>query len=115
MSGGLFDFFQMSQEEEVLVLLLEDSDSERFQTTEAGSSADEVDDCLSVVGEVEGLAVAEATGPKESDRPAGAEPPGSDVMTRRKRNKGRSWYGPGRVECRKRQAMSRQESDKRGV
>ena len=71
----------MSQEEEVLVLLLEDSDSERFQTAEGGSSADEVDDdCLSVVGEVEGLAVAEATGPKESERPAGAEAPDSDEV-----------------------------------
>jgi hypothetical protein len=79
-SGGLFDFFQMSQEEEVLVLWLEDSDSERCQTTEAGSSADEVDDCLSVVGEVEGLAVAEAMGPKESERLAGAEAPGSDEV-----------------------------------
>jgi hypothetical protein len=49
-----------------------DSDSERFQTAEAGSSADEVDDCLSVAWKVEGLAVAEATGPKTSERPAGA-------------------------------------------
>ena len=47
-----------------------DSDSERFQT--ADSSADEVDDCLSVAWKVEGLAVAEATGPKTSERPAGA-------------------------------------------
>jgi hypothetical protein len=40
----------------VLVLLLEDSDSERFQAAEGGSLADEVDDdCLFVVGEVEGL------------------------------------------------------------
>ena len=43
-----------------------------------GSSADEVDNCLSVVEEVEGLAVAEATGPKKSERTAGAEAPGSD-------------------------------------
>ena len=62
------------------MLSLEDSDSERFQTAEAGSSADEVDDCLSVVWEVEGLAVAEATGPKTSERPAGAEAPGSDEL-----------------------------------
>ena len=38
------------------------------------------DDCLSVVSEVEGLAVAEATGPKTSERPAGAEAPGSDEL-----------------------------------
>ena len=69
----------MSQED-VLVLSLEDSDSERFQTAEAGSSADEVDDCLSVVWEVEGLAVAEATGAKTSERPARAEAPGSDEL-----------------------------------
>ena len=60
--------------------MLEDSDSERFQTAEAGSSADEVDDCLSVVGDVEELVVAEATGPKESERPVGAEAPGSDEV-----------------------------------
>jgi hypothetical protein len=59
----------MSQED-VSVLSLEDSDSERFQTAEAGSSADEVDACLSVVWEVEELAVAEAKGPKTSERPA---------------------------------------------
>jgi hypothetical protein len=68
----------MSQEEGVLVLSLEDSDSERFEIAEAGSSADEMDDCLSIVLEVEGLAVAEATGPKTSEMPAGAEAPGSD-------------------------------------
>ena len=74
-------FFQMSPEEEdVLVLSLEDSDSECFDTMEAGSSADEMDDCLSVVLEVEGLAVAEAMGPKESERLAGAEAPGSDEV-----------------------------------
>lgn len=64
----------MSQED-VLVLSLEDSDSERFQIAEAGSSADEVNECLSVVWEVEGLAVAEVTGPKTSD-----EAPGSDEL-----------------------------------
>ena len=64
----------------LLVLSLEDSDNERFQTAEAGSSADEIDDCLSVVSEVEGLAVAEATGPKTSERSAGAEIPGSDEL-----------------------------------
>jgi hypothetical protein len=37
-----------------------------------------MDDCLSIVLEVEGLAVAEATGPKTSEMPAGAEAPGSD-------------------------------------
>jgi hypothetical protein len=64
----------MSQEEEdVVVLSLEDS--EYFDTAEAGSSADEMDDCLSVVSEVEGLAVAEATGPKISKMPAGAGAP----------------------------------------
>jgi hypothetical protein len=36
------------------VLSLEDSDNEYFDTAEAGSSADEMDDCLSVVSEVEG-------------------------------------------------------------
>ena len=69
----------MSQED-VLVLSLEDSDSERFQTAEAGSSADEVDACLCVVWEVEGLAVAEATGPKTSERPARAKAMGSDEL-----------------------------------
>ena len=114
-SGELFDLFQMSQEEEdVVVLSLEDS--EYFDTAEAGSSADEMDDCLSVVSEVEGLAVAEATGTKMSKMPAGAEAPGSDDLmdspARRKKNKGRSRYGPGRAERRKRQAISRQESEK---
>ena len=47
----------MSQKEED-VLSLEDSDSEYLDTAEAGSSADEMDDCLSVVSEVEGLEVA---------------------------------------------------------
>jgi hypothetical protein len=74
-------FFQMSQEEEdVLVLSLEDSNSECFDTVEAGSSADEMDVCLSVLSEVEGLAVAEATGPKISKVPAGTEAPGSDDL-----------------------------------
>ena len=68
----------MSQEEDVLSL--EDSDSEYFDTAEACSSADEMDDCLSVVSEVEGLTVAEATGPKISKVPAGAEAPGSDEL-----------------------------------
>ena len=115
MSGGLFDLFLMSQKEED-VLSLEDSDSEYLDTAEAGSSADEMDDCLSVVSEVEGLAVAEATGPENSKMPAGAEAPGSEELmespgrkSRRKKNKGRSRYGPGRAERRKRQALSRQE------
>ena len=56
----------MSQEEEVLGLLLDDNDIERFLQVEWGSSAD-------IMGEVEGLAVAEDTGPRESERPAGAE------------------------------------------
>ena len=56
----------MSQEEEVLVLLLDDSDIERFLKVEGGSSAD-------IMGEVEGLAVTEDTGPRESERPAGAD------------------------------------------
>ena len=66
-SGGLFDLFQVSLIEED-VLSLEDSDSEYFDTAEAGSSADEMDDCLSAVSE--GLAVAEITGPKSSKRQA---------------------------------------------
>ena len=114
MSGGLFNLFQMSQKEED-VLSLEDSDSEYFDTAEAGSSADEIDDCLSAVSE--GLAVAEVTGPKSSEMPAGAKAPGSEEMmeypgrkVRRKKNKGRSRYGPGRAERRKRQALIRQES-----
>ena len=78
-SGGIFDLLQMSQEEED-VLSLEDSDSEYFDTAEAGSSADEMDDCLFVVLEVERLAVAEATGPKISKVPAGAEASGSEEM-----------------------------------
>ena len=112
MSGGLFNLFQMSQQEED-VLSLEDSGSEYFDTAEAGSSADEIDDCLSAVSE--GLAVAEVTGPPSSKMPAGAEAPGSDEMidspgrtVRRKKNKGRSRYGPGRLEHRKRQALIRQ-------
>ena len=56
----------MSQEEEVLVLLLDDNDIERFLKVEGGWSA-------AIMGEVEGLAVAEDTGPRESERPAGAE------------------------------------------
>jgi hypothetical protein len=111
-SGGLFNLFQMSQQEED-VLSLEDSGSEYFDTAEAGSSADEIDDCLSAVSE--GLAVAEVTGPPSSKMPAGAEAPGSDEMidspgrtVRRKKNKGRSRYGPGRLERRKRQALIRQ-------
>ena len=79
MSGGLFDLFQMSLKEED-VLSLEDSDSEYFDTAEAGSSADEMDDCLSAVSEVDGLAVAEATGPKSSKVPAGAEAAGSEEL-----------------------------------
>ena len=79
-SGGLFDLFQMSLIEED-VLSLEDSDSEYFDTAEVGSSADEMDDCLSAVSE--GLAVAEVMGPKSSEMPA---------------------------ERRKRQALIRQES-----
>ena len=102
----------MSQQEED-VLSLEDSGSEYFDTAEAGSSADEMDDCLSAVSE--GVAVAEVTGPPSSEVPAGAEAPGSEGMVdspgrtvRRKKNKGRSRYGPGRLERRKRQALSRQ-------
>jgi hypothetical protein len=63
--------------------------------------------------------LAEATGPKESERPAGAEAPDSDEVmeppgtkARRKKNKGRSRYGPGTVERRRRQALSRRETDK---
>jgi hypothetical protein len=56
--GGLFDLFQMSQKEED-VLSLEDSDNEYFDTAEAGSSADEMEDCLSAASE--GVAVAEFT------------------------------------------------------
>ena len=69
-SGGLFDLFQMSQEEEDVLSL------EYFDTAEAGSSADEMDDCLSVVSEVEGLAVAEATGPENSKMRQGRRPRG---------------------------------------
>ena len=95
------------------MLSLEDSGSECFDTAEEGSSADEMEDCLSAVSE--GVAVAEDTGPPSSKVPAGAEAPGSEVMidspgrtVRRKENKGRSRYGPGRLERRKRQALSRQ-------
>jgi hypothetical protein len=102
----------MSQQEED-VLSLEDSGSEYFDTAEAGSSADEMDDCLSAVSE--GVAVAEVTGPPSSEVPAGAEAPGSEGMVdspgrtvRRKKKKGRSRYEPGRLERRKRQALSRQ-------
>jgi hypothetical protein len=111
-SGGLFNFFQMSQQEED-VLSLEDSGSEYFDTAEAGSSADEMDDCLSAVSE--GVAVADVMGPPSSEVPAGAEAPGSEGMVdspgrtvRRKKNKGKSRYGPDRLERRKRQALSRQ-------
>ena len=112
MSGGLFNLFQMTQQEED-VLSLEDSGIEYFDTAEAGSSADEMEDCLSAVSE--GVAVVEVTGPPSSKVPAGAEAPGSEGMidspghtVRRKKNKGRSRYGPGRLERRKRQALSRQ-------
>jgi hypothetical protein len=44
-SGGLFNLFQMTQQEED-VLSLEDSGSEYFDTAEAGSSADEMEECL---------------------------------------------------------------------
>jgi hypothetical protein len=114
-SGGLFNLFQMSQQEED-VLSLEDSGSECFDTAEAGSSADEMEDCLSAVSE--GLAVAEVTGPPSSKMPAGAEAPGSEGMidspgrtVRRKKNKGRSRYGPVRLERRKRQALIRQSQE----
>jgi hypothetical protein len=53
----------MSQQEED-VLSLEDSGSECFDTAEAGSSADEMEDCLSAVSE--GMAVAEVKGPPSS-------------------------------------------------
>ena len=67
--------FQMSQEEEVLVLLLEHSDSDG-----GGGSSVEADEAwLSVVWEGEGLVVAEATRPRQSERPAGAEAPGSNM------------------------------------
>jgi hypothetical protein len=96
----------MSQQEED-VLSLEDSGSECFDTVEAGSSADEMEDCLSTVSVV--------TGPPRSKVPAGAEAPGSEGMidspgrtVRRKKNKVWSRYGPGRLECCKRQAPSRQ-------
>jgi hypothetical protein len=52
--------------------------------------------------------VAEVTGPQSSEMPAGAEAPGSeeimespDFTARRKKNKGRSRYGPGRAERRR--------------
>jgi hypothetical protein len=73
--------------------------------------AHEMEDCLSAVSE----AVAEVTGPPSSKMPAGAEAPGSEGMidspgrtVRRKKNKGRCRYGPGRLEHRKRQALIRQ-------
>jgi hypothetical protein len=50
----------MSQQEED-VLSLRDIGSECFDAAEAGSSADEMEDCLSAVSE--GMAVAEVTGP----------------------------------------------------
>jgi hypothetical protein len=59
-SGGLFNLFQMSQQGE-------DSWSECFDTAEGGSSADEMEDCLSAVSE--GMAV--VTGPPSSKVPAG--------------------------------------------
>jgi hypothetical protein len=105
-SCGLFNLFQISLKEDVLSL--EDSDSEYFDTAKAGSSADEIDDCLSAVSE--GLAVAEVTDPKSSEMPVGAEMmdfPGRKV---RRKNKGRSRYGPGLAGRRKRQALIRQES-----
>ena len=84
----------MSQQEED-VLSLEDSGSECFDTAEAGSSADEMEDCLSAVSE--GVAVAEVMGPPNSNVLAGAEALGSEGMidstgrmVRRKKNKGRS-------------------------
>jgi hypothetical protein len=61
----------MSQKEED-VLSLEDSGSEYFDRAEAGSSADEIDDCLSAVSE--GLAVVEVTGPQSSEMPQGRRP-----------------------------------------
>jgi hypothetical protein len=113
-SGGLFDFFRCRKKK--CWCCCWTTVTERFLTAEGGSSADEVDDvCLSVVGEVQGLAVAEATGPRESERPAGAAAPGSKVVTeppgpraRRKKNKGKSQHGTGRLERRRRQALCRQ-------
>jgi hypothetical protein len=68
-----------------------------------------MEDCLSAVSE--GVAVVEVTGPPSSKVPAGAKAPGSEGMidcpgrtVRRKNNKGRRRYGPGRLERRKRQA-----------
>jgi hypothetical protein len=66
---------------------------------------------LSAVSE----AVAEVTGPPSSKMPAGAEASGSEGMidspgrtVRRKKIKGRSRHGPGRLERHKRQALIRQ-------
>jgi len=65
--------FQMSQEEEVLgledTLLLEDSDSEMFQTAEGGSSVDEADEACLSEEEGERPSVAQAPGQREGERP----------------------------------------------
>ena len=66
MSGGLFNLFQMTQQEED-VLSLEDSESEYFDTAEAGSSADEMEDCLSAVSEGVAEEVAQVRGQSPLD------------------------------------------------
>ena len=66
MSGGLFNLFQMTQQEED-VLSLEDSGSEYFDTAEAGSSADEMEDCLSAVSEGVAEEVAQVRGQSPLD------------------------------------------------
>jgi len=70
-------------------LLLEDSDSEMFQTAEGGSSADEA--CLSEE-EGERPAGAEAPGQRR-ERPAGAEATGSKQETEEEQGQRSIWGG----------------------
>jgi len=113
--------FQMSQEEEVLeledTLLLEDSDSEMFQTAEGVSSTDEADEACLSEEEGERPAGVEDPGQREEERPGGANAPGSKKETEppgprawRKKNKGRGRYGAGRGERRRRQALYHAEA-----
>jgi len=98
-------------------LSLEDSDSERFQTAERGSSVDEADEACLSEEEGKSPAGAEAPGQREEERPAGAKAPGSQQETespghkaRRKKNRGRSRYGAGRRERRRRKALQNVEA-----
>ena len=116
MPCGFYILLQMSQEEVILdleeTLSLGDSDSEMFLTAEGASSDDGTG-----LSEEEGEGPAEAPGQRKEERPAGAKGPGSQQeveppgpRARRKKNKGKSRYGAGREERRRRKALQTVEA-----